>query len=745
MPLPLPDLDDRRWADLVDEARTLIPRLAPGWTDVNVSDPGLTLIDLLAAVTEAGVFALDRVPRTHRARFVELAGVRLRPIVPAVTALAFGTRGGPLRLGTGTVFAAETGGRLVRHRLTVRDGSADPGTALTVWGCGVRAVQTWSGSSYVDRSADVQHGTTFDALGPDPSGLPGAEAALLMGFGPTPAFDPGSRLSLWLALDDGAIAGQLDDPPQPLPAGQLPGVATVWEFFDGSSWVRFDAASVVDETRALTASGRVVLPVGEARWVPAVLGVVSTPQRWVRVRVLSGRHDVAPRAAAVVADAGPVVQAVPLTQEWQWASGHDPLPPTVVSGASVPVLLRTTPSATLAGVAVGSGDDPVALVLPSGTQSLGLTLVAAGVADGAPSFATVVPGAPLRDVAVWTADETGCLSWQVVDTLLRSGAQDRHVVLDAETGDLVFGDGERGRYPDRGQTVVVAAESTLGPAGTPTQLASWSVAAADPLTVAALGPSPLDPAALTVRGLPARHGRSADDLVAGQGRAAEGAWVHERLLEIAPEATEPTLDQLDRSLVMGRARPPRAATLLDFERIALEVPGTAIRRARAWAGIDPALPGALAEGTVTVVIVPGLPAARPVPTGATLAAVRGWLCARRTLGTRLVVTGPDYQQVTVRTDLQALPGVDADRVRADAQAALAAYLHPLTGGPVGRGWPFGRDVFRADVLAELDRVAGVDHVVTLELSVAGRDPGCGNICVGPLQLVVSGEHEVRVR
>ena len=742
MPLPLPDLDDRQWADLVDEARSLIPRLAPGWTDVNVSDPGMTLIDLLAAVTEAGVFALDRVPRTHRARFVELAGVRLRPTVPASTPLAFGTAAAPLRLGKGMVLAAETGGQVVRHRLLGSDGSADPDTAITVWGCGVRAVQTEAAATYVDHSADVQHGTAFDALGSDPSGPP-AEATLLLGFGPTPLFAADARLSLWLALDDAAIAGQLSNPPED-PAG-LPGVATGWEFFDGTAWLPFDPGSVVDDTRALTRSGRVVLPVGSATWVPAVLGLERTPQRWVRVRVLAGRHDVAPRLTTVVADTAPVVQAVPLAQDWVLAPGHDPLPAAVVPGATLPLRLRTTVSGALAGVDAGTVGDPVAQVLPSGSGRIGLTLVAAGVADGAPSFATVVQGAPLEDVAVWTAGESGCLPWQVVDTLLRSGAEDRHVLLDPATGDLVFGDGEHGRYPDRGETIVVSGQATLGVPGTPTRLASWSVAVTDPLTQAAQGPSPTDTGTLTIRALPARRAWAADDVIAGQGRAAEGVWLHERLLEIAPEATEPSLDQLDRDLVLSRARPPRAATLLDFERIALEVPGTGIRRARAWADLDPGQPGATAEGTVTVVVVPGLPASRPAPTPATLSSIRRWLCARRTLGTRLVVTGPEYVEITVRTELAALPATNVDRVRADALARLSDFLHPLTGGPLGRGWPFGRDVFRADVLAVLDRVQGVDNVQFLELLVAGRDAGCGNVCVGPLQLVVSGAHEVTVR
>jgi len=52
MPLPDPQLDDRRFQDLVNEAKSLIPRYCPEWTDHNVSDPGVTLIELFAWMTD---------------------------------------------------------------------------------------------------------------------------------------------------------------------------------------------------------------------------------------------------------------------------------------------------------------------------------------------------------------------------------------------------------------------------------------------------------------------------------------------------------------------------------------------------------------------------------------------------------------------------------------------------------------------------------------------------------------------
>ena len=79
----------------------------------------------------------------------------------------------------------------------------------------------------------------------------------------------------------------------------------------------------------------------------------------------------------------------------------------------------------------------------------------------------------------------------------------------------------------------------------------------------------------------------AEDLGHAEGRAADRMWVHERLLEIAPAGDTPTLDQVDPMLVTSRSRPERAVTTVDLERIALDVPGTGVLRAHAWAGVDP--------------------------------------------------------------------------------------------------------------------------------------------------------------
>lgn len=90
MPLPDINLDDLRFQrDLVDEARKRIVRYAPEWTEYNVSDPGITLIELFAWMTELLVYRLNRVPEKNYVRFLDMLGVRLGAAHSARALLTF--------------------------------------------------------------------------------------------------------------------------------------------------------------------------------------------------------------------------------------------------------------------------------------------------------------------------------------------------------------------------------------------------------------------------------------------------------------------------------------------------------------------------------------------------------------------------------------------------------------------------------------------------------------------------------
>jgi predicted phage baseplate assembly protein len=87
--LPKSDLDDRTFKDLVDECLLRIPRYCPEWTNHNPSDPGVTLIELFAWLTDQMLLRFNQVPRRNYVAFLELLGMQLQPPAPAHTVLSF--------------------------------------------------------------------------------------------------------------------------------------------------------------------------------------------------------------------------------------------------------------------------------------------------------------------------------------------------------------------------------------------------------------------------------------------------------------------------------------------------------------------------------------------------------------------------------------------------------------------------------------------------------------------------------
>ena len=72
MPLQLPNLDDRSYADLMTEARALIPRDAAAWTNHNPSDPGITVIELFAYLAELLIYRVNRITDANVEAFLRL-------------------------------------------------------------------------------------------------------------------------------------------------------------------------------------------------------------------------------------------------------------------------------------------------------------------------------------------------------------------------------------------------------------------------------------------------------------------------------------------------------------------------------------------------------------------------------------------------------------------------------------------------------------------------------------------------
>ena len=122
MSLPVPNLDDRKFQDIVDEAKRKIPTLCPEWTNHNVSDPGVALIELFAWMSEMIIFRLNQTPDKLYTQFLNLLGVRPFPSQPATVDLTFwlsaptnhvvtvpaGTQASTAAVGQSEVFATTT-------------------------------------------------------------------------------------------------------------------------------------------------------------------------------------------------------------------------------------------------------------------------------------------------------------------------------------------------------------------------------------------------------------------------------------------------------------------------------------------------------------------------------------------------------------------------------------------------------------------------------------------------------------
>lgn len=234
MVLPAPHLDDRRFQDLVDEAKRMVMQRCPEWTDHNVSDPGVTLIETFAYMTDQLLYRLNRVPDRLYIKFLELIGVYILPPTPARTALTFWLSA-PAR--TDHVLPSGT------QAATVRTQTEDPIVFTTVHDLlivptSLQHVRTYAAASQYAVPDRLTGNTGFPAFSTTPS--PGD--ALLIGLSDA-APQCCVRLNFTCRID--GVGVDPSDPP------------LTWQAWDGEDWA--DCAVLNDETGGLNRDGSVVL------------------------------------------------------------------------------------------------------------------------------------------------------------------------------------------------------------------------------------------------------------------------------------------------------------------------------------------------------------------------------------------------------------------------------------------------------------------------------------------------------
>jgi hypothetical protein len=156
-------------------------------------------------------------------------------------------------------------------------------------------------------------------------------------------------------------------------------------------------------------------------------------------------------------------------------------------------------------------------------------------------------------------------------------------------------------------------------------------------------------------------------------------------------------------------------------------------------------------GAVAVIVIPEEDTAMPVPTQQLRQAVRAYLRERAlpdlVARDAVSVVEPRYVPVDVTATVAVTSHDVIGSVRDDAEARLAAWLHPLRGGDHERGRGLGEGVRANDVVTLLSRVPGLDHVVAVELSVgagvSAPPSPAGEIAVRSFELVAAGEIEIQ--
>ena len=750
--MPLPNLDDIRWTQLVEEGKALIPVHGPEWTDHNAHDPGITLLELFAWVAEMDIYQANRIPDSHKRKFLGLAGITPRPPRASETliqaALTEYSSHAPVALPAGTEFAAPRAGSPALRFRTVEP--------LTVLAATLRAVQASDGSGLKDLTDHFLGGPGGSHKPAYGFGeLPEVGAALYLGLeiGHSSAFDEVLQIHFRFAnersdgeerrrlredMEDrealcrGLRTNPCESASEPVAGGgwRMPdhhSARTVWEYAAVTgTGVEWRALEAEDDTRSMTLDGRVRvrLPAGSTM---QRLGCPEPHLHYIRCRLIRGAFDAPPLISEILLNTAEAEQAVPAVRKWAIAKGVMAQGPAPSVGDSAPVRMKLGVFGEIAELAFGSEAGPeapeAAIVAyePATITSDGhlvLDLVLLGASDGGPNQRFELPHRPVivEGFELWSLESGAWRPWTRRPDLDSSGPDKSHYVLDAGEGAVRLGDGEFGRVPADGELLFARFRWTEAETGNLSQGRVSELA--DSLWNRMLIGDPA-PIGSRLRGV--------TNPVATTGGA----------------GAEPLASAIAGAIDLREAR-LRAVTLEDYEHLALRTPGVRLARAVARPNLFPGFGCWKAPGFVTVVVVPASGGAQPAPSAGLKRAIKAWLNRRRILGTRVEVIGPEYTRVRVRATVRAFPGQGRQRLADEIAGALDGFFSPLSGGPNKTGWPLGRDVYAAEVLHVIDGTPGVDHVVSLELIAGNCEPQCGNICLPANGLVAAGKHEIEV-
>lgn len=776
MPLEPPALDSRSWEDLVLEARKRIPRYTPEWTNLNDSDPGMTLVKLQAWLAETVLYELNRLPEAAYVKFLNLLHVEPKPAQAARAELTF--RLDPLKAPTDPLTVA-----IPRAAAVDVD---DPDVATPVvfeTDRSLMAINAAVGAVIAPRSGlhPLELVTRFDdkAAGAtfihsfQPFGQTAARSALLIGLALRARLDdkltldrysqdvlPAIELDLYVDMSE---PGAPDAKGVPLPAPMSrtclgvqaaaeSAAAVRWQIFSGATTMLADFADPAkdadwtdlpmrgDDSAGLTRSGhlRLQLPERATRVSPEVLpadlwetlGLVKPPVSLAELKALlgSGQTDL----VAGLEEDDWTAMGLPAADLNTFTNACTEDSEVLAALNALPVSVQTMLDPSAIGPQRWNEIDPVISIIttprhPKDGPARPLYWLRA-VAQGAPDARNVAA------IRLNTVPATAASTRQSERLGFSNGRPNQRFTL---TRAPVLIDPES-KAPDLDLRVdEQSGDDTLWKRVDDfyAQDAEAQVYTLDPVTGAVTfgdgrrGRIPVAGAAIVAVRYRTGGGEvgnvGPDTITKIKGKIRHVAGVSNLRAAWGGSDRETLDDTLLRAPHDLRSR-DRAVTAEDFSDLARQVDGVAISRAYALANRKPVpgRPGDYAPqvGAVSVVVLPISKDPTPTPSEAQIRAVCEYLDERRLITTELHVSGPRYVALEkLVATLAVSRDADLATVGAEAAESLLTFFHPLRGGREGKGWPFGAPIDFADLYNRLLAVPQVRRVSGLDATIEGSD------------------------
>lgn len=652
MPLPIPDLDDRRFDDLVAELQQRLQRHVPDLTQLAPGDPAYALVDLFAWLTETIIYRANRIPERQRLAFLNLLQIPLRPARPARGVVCLDPLAGsvlpplvhaetPLQAGRlSFTTVGEVQPLPLELRLLVKH--ALDAAALAAEGISLNQLRE-------------QYGVEPAAFRPL-SLLPGRDRLTTVG-----SLD--GALYLACALPR-ALVGHAERVRRQI-AGTILNLALAPnDEIDG------ELAASVSPRRLAWDLAWWPAPdekPGEVTWLP-LENVVDTSRGGRQTGVVRLRL---PRSADFLR----ISEAV--DPQYAGLGETPPEPPADLVAGQMLFWLRLS----------SRDGDPLefATLGVNGVEVLGQGVARdrmLGAGSGRPEQVLPLPDAGVdhREVRVEVEEGGRFVAWQQVDHLAGQGPESPVYTVDGETGSVRFGDGVRGRRPPVGARIRAAWYRFGG--GSAGNLPAGSIRA-------------IDGHRLKVRHeWPTRGGVDGETIDEAERRIPAFLAHRERAVTAEDFA------------LLARDNPLRPLARADA--VAGFFPGANL------ASVRRNLPGVVSV-FVLPPGEPALGGA-PRPTAGTLREVFEYLSARTLLGSELYVLSPQYQPISLAVSLEVIDPSSEQQVFRAVEQALVAYLWPLPPhGLRGAGWPRGRSVEINELRTQAGRVDGVEAVNGLRL------------------------------